>query len=81
MPEITDADMSTQELEIADYDPGPFRRQFNLFLAVWSMFCYIGAQVSVANYFVNFCEEAGRDASTSSDLFAAAQGLYPSTVS
>ncbi|KAM3088915.1 hypothetical protein ACMFMG_000538 [Clarireedia jacksonii] len=32
--------------------------------------------VSVANYFVNFCEEAGRDASASSDIFAAAQGLY-----
>ncbi|APA14410.1 hypothetical protein SS1G_11749 [Sclerotinia sclerotiorum 1980 UF-70] len=76
MPEITDADMSTQELEIADYDPGPFKRQFNLFLAVWSMFCYIGAQVSVANYFVNFCVEAGKDAPTSSDIFAAAQGLY-----
>ncbi|PQE06643.1 glucose galactose transporter protein [Rutstroemia sp. NJR-2017a BVV2] len=65
MPEITDADMSLQEIEIAEYDPGPFRKQYNLFLAVWSMFCYIGAQVSVANYFVNFCEEAGRDASTS----------------
>ena len=36
MPEITDADMGTQEFEIAEYDPGPFRKQYNLFLAVWS---------------------------------------------
>jgi len=76
MPEITDADMGTQEMEIAEYDPGPFRKQINLFLAVWSQFCYVGAQVAVANYFVNFCEEAGKSASTSSDIFAAAQGLY-----
>ena len=65
MPEITDADMGTQEMEIAEYDPGPFRKQINLFLAVWSQFCYVGAQVAVANYFVNFCEEAGKSASTS----------------
>ncbi|PSS06992.1 hypothetical protein M430DRAFT_110854 [Amorphotheca resinae ATCC 22711] len=76
MPEITDADMGTQEMEIAEYDPGPLRKQTNLFLAVWSQFCYIGAQVSVANYFVNFCEEAGKSPSTSSDIFASAQGLY-----
>lgn len=76
MPEITDADMGTQELEIAEYDPGPFRKQINLFLAAWSQFCYVGAQVSVANYFVNFCEEAGKSASDSSNIFAAAQGLY-----
>jgi FHS family L-fucose permease-like MFS transporter len=54
MPEITDADMHAQEGEIGgqyqyDYDdPGPFRKQTNLFLAVWSQFCYVGAQVAVA---------------------------------
>ncbi|KAI9643710.1 hypothetical protein NHQ30_008333 [Ciborinia camelliae] len=53
MPEITDADMRTQELEIADYDPGPFRRQFNLFLAVWSMFCYIGAQGKYDEFYLS----------------------------
>ena len=82
MPEITDADMHVQEGEIGA-DPGPFRKQTNLFLAVWSQFCYVGAQVAVAvsfgcclgwvmkvltrarqNYFMNFCEEAGRDRAT-----------------
>ncbi|KAK0725317.1 major facilitator superfamily domain-containing protein [Lasiosphaeris hirsuta] len=76
MPEITDADMHVQENEIGEYDPGPFRKQTNLFLAVMSQFCYVGAQVAVANYFINFCVETGRDKATSSDLFAAAQGLY-----
>ncbi|KAK4242858.1 Glucose/galactose transporter [Achaetomium macrosporum] len=76
MPEITDADMHAQEGEIGQYDPGPFRKQTNLFLAVWSQFCYVGAQVAVANYFIDFCEEAGRDKATSSDLLAVGQGLY-----
>jgi FHS family L-fucose permease-like MFS transporter len=54
MPEITDADMQVQEGEIGDgdgtgpLDPGPLRKQYNLFLAVWSQFCYVGAQVAVA---------------------------------
>lgn len=48
MPEITDADMHVQENEIGEYDPGPFRKQTNLFLAVMSQFCYVGAQVAVA---------------------------------
>lgn len=61
MAEVTDADMGVQELEIGEYDPGPFRKQINLFLAVWSQFCYVGAQVAVANYFVNFVEETGKE--------------------
>lgn len=48
MPEITDADMQVQEGQIGEYDAGPFRKQYNLFLAVWSQFCYVGAQVAVA---------------------------------
>ncbi|ORY68188.1 glucose galactose transporter [Pseudomassariella vexata] len=76
MPEITDADMNVQESEIAEFDPGPFRKQYNLFLAVWSQFCYVGAQVAVANYFMQFCEEAGRTKAEASDLLAVGQGLY-----
>lgn len=77
MPEITDADMGTIEIEIADgYEPGPFKKQYNLFLAVWSQFCYVGAQVAVANYFINFCSDAHKSTSQGSDLLAVAQGLY-----
>ena len=64
MPEVTDADMHLQEEDIAGKDTGPFRKQYNLF-SVWSQFRYVGAQMSVANYFINFCEEAGYGASMS----------------
>jgi MFS transporter, FHS family, L-fucose permease len=84
--------MSRQEVEIADHDSGPFRKQYTLFLGVWSQFCYVGAQVAVAGYFISksetdqvltrpdrvpdFCVEAGRSKSASSDLLAVAQGVY-----
>ncbi|CAJ2508894.1 Uu.00g139200.m01.CDS01 [Anthostomella pinea] len=76
MPEITDADMGVQEREIGEYDPGPLRKQYNLFLAVWSQFCYVGAQVAVANYFINFVQETGLSKAIASDLLAVGQGLY-----
>ncbi|PYH30126.1 glucose/galactose transporter [Aspergillus neoniger CBS 115656] len=76
MPEVTDADMGLQERDISETDVGPFRKQYNLFLGVWSEFCYTGAQVAVANYFINFAEEAGYSAAKSSDLLAVGQGLY-----
>lgn len=63
MPEVTDADMDLQEHDISDEAVGPFHKQYNLFLGVWSQFCYVGAQVAVANYFINFAEEAGYSAS------------------
>ena len=77
-PEITDADMGMQEHEIGELqaDPGPFRKQYNLFFATFSQFCYVGAQVAVAGYFINFATEAGRSASSASDLLAVAQGVY-----
>jgi FHS family L-fucose permease-like MFS transporter len=77
-PEITDADMGVQEGEIAEMtaDPGPFRKQYNLFFATFSQSCYVGAQVAVAGYFINFAKEAGRTASQASDLLAVAQGVY-----
>lgn len=75
-PEITDADMHHQEHAIAEYNPGPLRKQWTLFLGVWCQFCYVGAQVAVAGYFINFVKETGRSAATASDLLAAAQGIY-----
>ncbi|BFZ60903.1 hypothetical protein YB2330_001955 [Saitoella coloradoensis] len=75
MPEVTDADMAAQEAQM-DFDPGPLRKQTNLFLGVWSQFCYVGAQVAVANYFINFCQESGRDSAMSSNLLAVGQGMY-----
>jgi FHS family L-fucose permease-like MFS transporter len=76
MPEVTDADMAVMEHEIGEIDPGPFRKQKNLFLGTMSQFCYVGAQVAVANYFIKFCEQTGFSPSYSSALLSAAQGIY-----
>jgi FHS family L-fucose permease-like MFS transporter len=44
--------MHHQEHVIAEYNPGPLRKQYTLFLGVWCQFCYVGAQVAVAGYFM-----------------------------
>lgn len=82
--EVTDMDMHTQEAilsgesETADDSLAskPFKQQYNLFIGIWSQFCYIGAQVSVANYFINFCQQAGYTPAESSNLLAVAQGTF-----
>ncbi|KAJ5382652.1 hypothetical protein N7517_000563 [Penicillium concentricum] len=86
-PEITDADQEALEVQISDHGEttAPFKKQYNLFFGVWSQFCYVGAQVAVAGYFINFCKEAGKTSAESlsksnnvflADLLAIAQGLY-----
>lgn len=69
-PEITDADQEALESMIAESneDVGPLRKQYNLFLGVWSQFCYIGAQVAVAGYFINFATEAGQSAAKACEI-------------
>jgi len=60
-PEITDADQQALESMITDggEESPPLKKQYNLFLGVWSQFCYVGAQIALAGYFINFCLEAG----------------------
>lgn len=43
---------------------------------MWSQFCYVGALVAVAGYFINFCKEAGRTSSNASDLLAVGRIHY-----
>lgn len=56
--------MAAQETEIVGDDGGddvgPLRKQYNLFLGVWSQFWYVGAQVAIAGYFINYCKEVGK---------------------
>jgi len=68
LPEVTDADMNLQELDITNEEVGPLSKQYSMFLGVWSQFCYVGAQVAVANYFINFCVESGYDKAFSCKL-------------
>lgn len=74
--EVTDADMAIMEHEVADVDPGPFKKQYNLFLGVSCQFFYVGAQSAIAAYFINFCVEAGISKERGSKLLSAAQGIY-----
>lgn len=69
--------MSLMEEEIGEgTGSGSFWKQPNLWLGAWSQFCYVGAQVAVANYFIQFCEQTGQSQHRGSQLLSAAQGIY-----
>ncbi|KAL0576859.1 hypothetical protein V5O48_005124 [Marasmius crinis-equi] len=80
IPEVTDADMAEQ----ADVTHGgkddekPFWKQYRLFHAAWAQFCYTGAQVAIAGYFINYVTEArpGTEDSLAAKFLAAAQGCF-----
>ncbi|KAJ3521690.1 hypothetical protein NM208_g13178 [Fusarium decemcellulare] len=58
IPEITDADMEFQAQEThSDADQKPFWQQYRLFHASFAQFCYTGAQVAIASFFINFATE------------------------
>ncbi|KAK4149093.1 major facilitator superfamily domain-containing protein [Chaetomidium leptoderma] len=62
IPEITDADMAYQAAEThADAADRPFRKQYRLFHAAFAQFCYTGAQVAIASYFINYANETRPD--------------------
>lgn len=79
IPEITDADMAFQAEEThANTDVLPFRKQYRLFHAAFSQFCYTGAQVAIAGYFINYVTETrpGTSASLGAQFLAGAQGAF-----
>ncbi|KAI0436230.1 major facilitator superfamily domain-containing protein [Xylaria telfairii] len=58
IPEITDADMAFQASEThANADDKPFWKQYRLFHAAAAQFCYTGAQVAIASYFINYVRD------------------------
>lgn len=79
IPEITDADMAFQAEEAeADGSVKPFRKQYRLFHATFAQFCYTGAQVAIAGYFINYVVEARPGTSTplAARFLAGAQGAF-----
>jgi FHS family L-fucose permease-like MFS transporter len=82
IPEVTDADMADQaEQTIEDgtnYADKPLRQQYTLFWGVAAQFCYVGAQVAIAGYFINYVVEVrpGTTSATGSNQLAIAQGLF-----
>ncbi|KAF2762503.1 MFS general substrate transporter [Pseudovirgaria hyperparasitica] len=79
IPEITDADMAFQVQEThAEADDQPFRKQYRLFHAAFAQFCYTGAQVAIASYFINYAVQTrpNTDSAVASKLLAGAQGAF-----
>jgi MFS transporter, FHS family, L-fucose permease len=79
IPEITDADMDFQAKEThGANDDKPLWKQWRLWHAAFAQFCYNGAQVSVAAYFINYAQDtrAGTSASTAAQFYAGAQGCF-----
>ena len=79
IPEITDADMAFQAEEThASTDTKPFRKQYRLFHAAFAQFCYTGAQVAIAGYFINYVTETrpNTDSALGSKFLAGAQGAF-----
>lgn len=71
--------MTTGETGYADK---PMRKQFTLFWGVAAQFSYVGAQVGVAAYFINYFTQARPDLSVTeahvkgANFYAIAQGLF-----
>ncbi|GAM86354.1 hypothetical protein ANO11243_043680 [Dothideomycetidae sp. 11243] len=79
IPEITDADMAFQAEEAnAGSGDKPFRKQYRLFHASAAQFCYTGAQVAIAGYFINYVTEtrANTDNALGAKFLAGAQGAF-----
>ncbi|KAH8760144.1 major facilitator superfamily domain-containing protein [Hyaloscypha finlandica] len=79
IPEITDADMAFQAEEThANVEVGPFHKQYRLFHAAFAQFCYTGAQVAIAGYFINYVTETRPNTSSSlaAKFLAGAQASF-----
>lgn len=79
IPEITDADTAHQAEETdAGFDDKPFIKQHRLFHAAIAQFCYTGAQVGIASFFINYAVETRPNTSSAmgAQLFAGAQGAF-----
>ncbi|MCJ1368363.1 hypothetical protein MMC16_007505 [Acarospora aff. strigata] len=82
IPEVTDADMADQAEQTIDDGTGyvdkPLSKQYTLFYGVAAQFCYVGAQVAIAGYFINYVVEVrpGTSSATGSNQLAIAQGLF-----
>ncbi|KAJ7036019.1 major facilitator superfamily domain-containing protein [Mycena alexandri] len=81
IPEVTDTDMAEQaDLTHVGEGQGqkPFIKQYKVFYASFAQFCYVGAQVAIASYFINYATEtrAGTTSSTAAKLLAGAQGCF-----
>lgn len=66
------------ELNDANDDAKPFRQQYRLFHAAFAQFCYTGAQVAIAGYFINYVVEQrpGTSNALGAQFLAGAQASF-----
>ncbi|KAF2454119.1 L-fucose permease Glucose/galactose transporter-like protein [Lineolata rhizophorae] len=85
IPEITDADMADQAemtTSTTGYKDKPLRKQYTLFWGVVAQFCYVGAQVGIAGFFINYYIHARPDLGETeshiqgANFYAVAQSLF-----
>ena len=60
------------------YADKPLYKQYILFWGVAAQFCYVGSQVAIANFFINYAQEVkpGTTQAWGSNLLAIAQALF-----
>ncbi|KAF2218759.1 major facilitator superfamily transporter [Elsinoe ampelina] len=60
LPEVAESAAGPVDEEaIVEADTqGPLRKQYNMIFAVIAQFCYVGAQVTVATFFINYLTES-----------------------
>ncbi|KAH8153025.1 uncharacterized protein LAJ45_02612 [Morchella importuna] len=82
IPEITDADMERQMEAtggvFTEDDAKPITKHYQLWWGAFSQFCYVGAQVGIAGYFVNYVVEVrkGTSSADGANFLAGAQGCF-----
>ena len=77
--EVTDADMERQvQGTHTNRADKPFWKQYTLFHAALAQFCYTGAQVAIAGYFINYITETRSNTSSAlgAKFLASAQGCF-----
>jgi FHS family L-fucose permease-like MFS transporter len=77
--EVTDADMERQAQGThTERSEKPFWKQYTLFHAAFAQFCYTGAQVAIAGYFINYITETRSHTSSAlgAKFLAGAQGCF-----
>ena len=53
----TTADSLSTDTFGEEVGSGPLYRQYNMIFAFLAQFCYVGAQVTIASFFINYCTE------------------------
>jgi len=70
--------MQAQASGTENFVDKPLLKHYTLFWATFSQFCYVGAQVAIAGYFVNYVVETriGTSHASAANFLATAQGCF-----